>query len=175
MTEYIQDIHAVNLDIFPHDTSSIERIEYIKKLYEQLAPRYPDLPVSDGYKWSNNIKVMLQDGETRDAVTTYTIKGFVKEAGYDCVIIEFEGNTIVPFQSEYKSKKGDGTVLETRIDKRKSKGVSYLAYKEGIIIKDDYSYESLSEGTKVTADGEIKIKAVSKGSQSYFLLEASGI
>lgn len=173
--EYIQDIHAVNLDIFPHDTSSLERIEYVKKLYEQLAPRYPDEPVSKGYKWSNNIKVMLKNGETRDAISTYTIKGFVREAGYDCVIIESKGNTIVPFQAEYDCEENNGKVLETRIDKRKSRGIVYFAYKKGIIVKEDHSYEYLSEGTKVTADGEKKIKTISNGSQSYFLIEVSGI
>ncbi len=175
ITEYIQDIHAVNLDVFPHDTSSVEKVEYIKKLYEQLAPRYPDEPVSAGFKWSNNIKVMLQDGETNDAVTNYTIKGFVKEAGYDCAIIEFKGNTIVPFQSEYTNKEGNGNILETRIDKRSSHGTTYLAYKEGIIVKEDYSYDYLSKGTKIIDGKEIKIRIISSGSQSYFLLEASGI
>ncbi|MCP4704115.1 MAG: hypothetical protein GY865_05855 [candidate division Zixibacteria bacterium] len=175
ITEYIQDIHGVNLDIIPHDTSSVEKIEYVKKLYEQLAPRYPDEPVSVGFKWSNNIKVMLQDGETRDAVTTYTVKGFVREAGYDCAIIEYKGNTIVPFQGEYANKEGNGNILETRIDKRSSHGTTYLAYKEGIIVKEDYSYETLSEGTKIIDGKEIQIRIISSGSQSYFLLEAFGI
>ncbi len=173
--EYIQDIHAVNLDIFPGDTNSIEKIEYVKKLYEQLAPRYPDEPVSVGYKWSNNIKVMLQDGKTQDAISTYTVKGFVKEYGYDCAIIESIGNTIVPFQSEYECEDGSGKVLETRIDQRKMHGTSYLAYKVGILVKEDYSFEYISEGTKTTADGEIKIKTISNGSQSYFLIDVSGI
>jgi len=173
--EYIQDFHAVNIDIFPHDTNSIEKIEYVKRLYDQLAPRYPDEPVSIGYKWSNNIKVMLQGGEIKDAVSTYTIKGFVREAGYDCVIIESKGNTIVPFQAEYECGDGNGRVLETRIDKKKIHGIVYFAYKEGFIVKEDNSYELLSEGSKITADGETKIKTISKGSQSYHLLEASGI
>lgn len=175
MIEYIQDINAVNIDIIPYDTNSIESIEYYKKLYDQLAPRYPDEPVSVGYKWSNNIKVMLQNDETQDAVTTFTVKGIVREAGYDCVIIESKGNTIVPFQSEYDCKEGNGKILETRVDKRASQGIVYFAYKEGFIVSEDYSYEFLSEGTKITADGEKKIKITSKGSRSYFLINASGI
>lgn len=173
--EYIQNIHAVNLDIFPHDTISVDKIEYVKKLHQQLAPHYPDMPVTAGYSWSNNIKVMLQNGETNNAITTYTVKGFVKEAGYDCAIIEFVGNTIVPFQSEYECEDGSGKVLETRIDKTKSQGTVYFAYKKGIIVKESQSYEFSSKGTKVKPDGEKKIKITAYGSRSYFLIGASGI
>jgi len=173
--EYIQDSHSVNLDFFLSDTSSSEKTEYIKKLFEQLAPRYPDEPVSVGYKWTNNITVMLQDGKTQDAITTYTVKGFVKEFGYDCVIIESKGNTIVPFQKEFESKKEKGTVLISRIDTRETKTTTYMAYKEGFIVKEDKSFEFLSEGTKVTAEGEVKTKIISNGSESYFLIDAKGI
>jgi hypothetical protein len=173
--EYIQDNRAVNLDIFPHDTVSIMELEYIKKIHEQIAPRYPDDPVSIGYKWTNNIKVMLKDGETKDAISNYTVRGFAREAGYDCIIIECNGNAIVPFQGERIGKKSGEKFFETRLDKRTMSGTAYIAYKEGFVVREDYSYELLGEGTRLLADKEIKIKITAKGSHSYNLIKASGI
>lgn len=175
MVEYIQNNRGVDLDLMPYDTASIERLEYNKKLYEQLAPRYPDEPVSEGFKWNNSIKVMLQNGETKDAISTYTVKGFVKEAGYDCAIIEFKSNSIVPFRTEYPNKDGKGVVIETRIDKRNSVGTAYFAYKEGIIVREDYSFDFLGEGTREKNKGVFKLKIVESASHSYHLISASGI
>ncbi len=175
MIEYIQDNRAVNLDIFPYDTVSITEVEYIKKIHEQMAPRYPDDPVFVGYKWTNNIKVILKDGETKDAISNYTVKGFAREAGYDCVIIECNSNTIVPYQSEYNCSNSGEKVFETRLDKKTTVGTAYIAYKEGFIVREDYSYDFLGEGTRLTANKENKVRITSKGSYSYNLIKASGI
>lgn len=173
--EYVQNDRAVTLEFQHNDTTSPEVIDYYKRLYEQMAPRYPDDPVSEGYSWNNSIKVMLKDGEVRDAVSTYRIKGFAREAGYDCVIMEFKGNTIVPYRGkpEIKEDRGDG--IETRLDKQTTEGTCYFAYKEGFIVREERRFEFSAEGTRTSDKGEVKIRIASKGSFSYNLIKAEGL
>ncbi len=175
ITEYLQNDRGVNLDIFPYDTSSLEELEYYKRLYRQMAPRYPDDPVSAGYVWSNNIKVMLEDGEIKDAVSTFKVKGFVREAGYDCVLMEYKSNIILPYHGEYIRTEDKEKVLETRIDRWEIEGTTYLAYKNGFTVREEVSFIYIGEGTRVYESGEKKILITSSGSHSYYLIGAEGI
>ncbi len=175
ITEYILTNRGVNLDMFPYDTLSLEALEYYKKLYAQMSPRYPDEPVPEGYVWSNNSKIMLENGEIKDAVSTFKVKGFVREAGYDCVLMEYKCNVILPYHGEYIYTGGKGKVLETRIDRWEIDGTAYLAYKNGFIVREEYSYAYTGEGTRLYESGEKKILINSSGSHSYNLIEAEGI
>ena len=133
-----------------------------------MAIRYPEDPVSTGSVWSNRTTVMLENGEIKDAVSTFKVKGFVREAGYDCVLIEFKSNAVLPYYNEYVST--EGKVLETRIDKLEFDGIAYMAYKNGFIVREETSFIYTGEGTKVFESGEKKILITAKGSHSNIVI-----
>ncbi len=172
--EFIQTNRGVNIDIVPDDTTHPEWLEYEKKTQEQLACRYPDEPVSTGYTWTNSVKVMLKDGDIRDAVSTYKVKEFVKEAGYDCVIIEYTTNTIAPLSGRNYTHKNQ-EVQESFIERRKVEGSSYFAYKKGFVVRDSYSYTLYRDINYIVDGKERNVQMTSKGSSGYSLIDASGI
>jgi len=166
---YVQDDRGVNHDLTLEGKNDSALVEYNLRLYEQLAPRYPDQPISAGYTWSNSVKVMLKNGEINDATTTYRFKAFVREAGYDCAVVEFKGNTIVPYNHTYECGAQD-----IRIDRRQYEGAFYLAYREGIIIRDEERYTFEAEGMRIKEGRQIDLKIKSEGSYSYYLTKAEG-
>ena len=171
VVEYVQNDRGVTLEFQFVDKYGPELSEYYQKLNEQMAPRYPDVPVQKGYSWSNSIKVMLQDNEVRNATSTFRVRDFVREAGYDCAVIEFEGNAIVP----YKGKREEEDVTEIRVDKIFNEGVFYLAYREGIIIRHEYKFEFNGEGVKIKDGKEINLRVLKKGTDSYIVSRIEGI
>lgn len=113
---------------FVSDTNRNE-IQYLKDYYRQGLPEFPEREIAQGESWTQTTKVILPDGPV-DASTTYTIKGFSRERGYDCVIIEYDGVSIIPLipavHETYEIVKGTDKII--------SKGHLYFAYKEGAIV-----------------------------------------
>lgn len=115
-------------DLILSPDEKLSTVTWLKSYFEQGMPVFPDGELSPGYSWTQSTKVLLPE-ETMDASTTYTIKSLAREAGYDCAVIEYEGNMIIP-------------VVETEIDSCTRQGydeitlsgVTYFAYKEGIVI-----------------------------------------
>lgn len=108
------------------DTSQAEEA-YLKQHYEQAYPVFPDEPVGPGYSWTQSTRVMLPDGPT-DATATYTIKGYDRVDGYDCVIIEYDNLTIIPLLP-HKSRSGE---LLSGVHRIRSVGRLDFAYREGL-------------------------------------------
>lgn len=175
VVDFIQNKRAVILDLIPSDTTSLEMLEYYEKKYDQFAPRFPDDPVSAGYTWTNTVKVMLKDGEVRDVISNYKVKEFVREAGYDCVIIEYKSNSILPFRYEYDGWHGEGRIVDTRIDKRVREGTLYFAYKKGFILREEINYTFTGEGTRFYGGKERKLLINASGSSSISLIKSEGI
>lgn len=148
-TQFVMASDGRVLDFFPNEGTSDESLEYYRHLFEQAAPMYPDEPVYAGYTWRHTVKTILKEGST-DASTTYKIRSFVRESGFDCAVIEYKGNMIIPLSGSFSS---DSTVITSGFDRIQIEGVAYFAYTEGIIIREDENSHLVREGT-VKSDGE---------------------
>ena len=102
--------------------------EYLRNFYEQGMPVFPANEISQGYKWTQTYKVILE-GEEMEASTTYEAKSFVRERGYDCLVLEYDGNLILPIAT-----KEMGEYTERGVNRISATGLMYFAYKEGIVI-----------------------------------------
>ena len=122
-----------------------QSLDYFRQLMEQAAPVYPEQPISPGYSWNNTVKVLLEEGPV-DASTIYTLKDIVREAGYDCAVIEYKGTMIIPLDKGAQDNP-DADISGT--DRIEVEGVTYFAYKEGIVIKEQESSRLLREGSVV--------------------------
>lgn len=124
-------------------------LDYSKEYYKQGFPVFPNGPVGQGYSWTQSTTVVLPDGPM-EASTTYTIKSFARERGYDCVVIEYDGVSIIPLP-EYDK---EDYVLISGVDNMRSKGHMYFAYKEGVVVLLKERWILDSDRTKVikTAD-----------------------
>ncbi len=105
------------------------RISYLKSYTEQGQPVFPSGELAQGYSWTQSTKVILPDGPI-EASTTYEIKSFARERGYDCVVIAYDGNMAIPLEP----MKEKGYELISGVDRITSKGHLYFAYKEGMIV-----------------------------------------
>jgi len=129
---------------FETDSSiSYAAAEYYQNLFEQTSPVYPEEPVSEGYKWSHSVKVLVDEGRS-DANTTYTIKSLVREGGFDCAVIEYQGNILIPLGEECP---GEKAVITGGMDRIEVEGVAYFAYKEGLVIREEENSHLVREGT----------------------------
>ncbi|MFZ5979619.1 MAG: DUF6263 family protein [Candidatus Zixiibacteriota bacterium] len=116
------------IDIEFSDETSDYSKEYIKDLYEQGMPVFPSGEFATGDTWTQTTKVHLENDQY-DASMKYTVKSFAREKGYDCVLIDYDGNLIIPIMP-YEM---DGAVREG-VNRVKMNGVMYFAYKEGVIV-----------------------------------------
>ncbi|MEW5796645.1 MAG: hypothetical protein AB1772_09845 [Candidatus Zixiibacteriota bacterium] len=105
-------------------------LEYLKEYYKQGYPVFPDGEVSQGYSWTQTTTVVLPDGPM-EASTTYTIKSFARERGYDCAVIEYDGLCIIPLPAKQMEK----IDVISGVDRITSKGHMYFAYKEGMLVQ----------------------------------------
>lgn len=103
-------------------------IAYIKNYYKQGMPTFPAGEHAPGYSWTQSTSVVTNE-ETVEASTSYTLKSIAREAGYDCAVIEFEGNLVIPIQANPSD-----SVLRSGVDRVTTTGVMYFAYREGIVV-----------------------------------------
>jgi hypothetical protein len=113
---------------FVSDTAK-GNLDYLKEYYEQGSPVFPDAEVGQGHSWTQTTTVVLPDGPV-EASTTYTIKSFARERGYDCVVIEYDGVMILPLPLHT----GEKYDVISGVDNITSKGHLYFAYKEGLMV-----------------------------------------
>ena len=133
---------------FSEETSDYSK-EYIKDLYEQGMPVFPSGEVSPGFTWTQTTKVHVEDNQY-DASMTYSVKSFAREKGYDCVLIEYDGNMIIPIIPYEK----DGAVRDG-VNRVQMNGVMYFAYKEGVTV-------SITEHWAMEGDRTINYKEKDK-------------
>ncbi|MFH1374274.1 MAG: hypothetical protein ABII79_10805 [bacterium] len=103
-------------------------IQYIKNFYEQGMPVFPAREQSPGDSWTQTTRVILP-GEAMEASMTYTVLSLAREAGYDCAVIESEGNMVLPIESQPQD-----SVQRSGLDRISSSGVFYFAYREGLVV-----------------------------------------
>lgn len=153
-TECIMACDGKIIEFFPDSNISEESFEYYRRLFEQTSPVFPSELVPEGYSWSNNYKVLLDEGMT-DATTDYKIRAFVREAGYDCAVIEYNGNMLIPLGTD---PIGDGSVTVSGVDRIEVEGVTYFSYTEGILIRQEETAHLIREGTQVKDDKTTSFK-----------------
>ncbi len=124
---------VIDLD-FTSDRSSVD-LAYVRDYFEQGAAVFPKGEHSPGYSWTQTTRVILPDGPI-EASTTYTISSLVRERGYDCAVIEYEGNLILPIQPyQYPGMEGVRAFEQiSGLDKIETSGNLYFAYKEGMVV-----------------------------------------
>ncbi|MEW6412321.1 MAG: hypothetical protein AB1483_07585 [Candidatus Zixiibacteriota bacterium] len=142
------------------DLKEQSRIKYIKNYYEQGLPVFPSGEKPVGYNWTQTTKVVLPN-ESMEASTTFLIKSLVRESGYDCALIEYEGNLVIPVEPAAKD-----STMRSGLDKIKSKGHMYFAYKEGLVVlqketwKVDGDRSRLKDGKMVNFKVDVENEAV---------------
>jgi len=112
---------------FPPDRDN-SYTTYIKNYFEQGMPQFPSYEITVDYSWTQTTRVVLPD-ETMEASTNYKIKSLVRERGYDCAVIEYEGNLLIPIVKNPKD-----STQKQGLDKIQSTGMIYFAHKEGFIV-----------------------------------------
>jgi hypothetical protein len=166
-TDYVTSANGKIVEVLPLHDISEESIDYYTRLFEQTSPMYPEEPVPVGYTWAHTVKVILDEGAT-DASTTYKVKSLVREAGYDCAVIEYRGNMVVPYKQKC-DESSSGYI--TGSDKIDAEGVVYFAYREGLIIKEHENSALFREGTLIRAGDEVSFTVDSKTSYTCRLTE----
>lgn len=139
---------------------------WLKNYYEQGMPVFPSGELSPGYSWTQSTKVLLPD-ETLNATTTYRIKSLARESGYDCAVLEYEGNMIIPMD-----KHKTDTTEYTGYDEIKMTGVTYFAYTEGVVVIERQQWEITGHRNRITTEtGEVTPLLVStKADVDYHLV-----
>jgi len=150
-------------DLVLSPDEKLSTVTWLKSYFEQGMPVFPSGELTTGYSWMQTTKVMLPD-ETMDASTTYRIKSLAREAGYDCAVIEYEGNMIIPVVAT--EEKG---CLREGYDQITISGVTYFAYKEGIVVLERQNW--LTEGHRErTCEGKTDYYLVTTKSDLEFAL-----
>ena len=147
---------------FTIDEKMASRYSYFKNFYEQGMPVFPEKAVTPGYTWTQTAKVVLPD-ETMDATTTYEITSIVRESGYDCAVITYQGNLLIPIDEEIEGMKRNG------LDQVKSSGKIFFAYKEGIVVK-QYENWNLNREVSQTKDDKTESYAVTSDFKTEYIL-----
>jgi len=147
------------MDIYPNGRitnlrsatdESVEHLSYIKNFYEQGVPVFPSGELSPGFSWTQTTKVILPE-ETMEASTTFKIKSLAREGGYDCAIIESDGNLVIPVEPGSMD-----TLMISGLDRIHTTGLIYFAYREGMVVLQrerwvvDGTREEMKDGKKRT-------------------------
>lgn len=114
--------------------------EYAQQNLEQSQPTFPNEEVGKGYTWMQTVKIFMPSGEALDASTTYEVTDFIEPEGHKCVVIDYKGNLVLPFdvmESDSLSRRG--------VDRVDVTGTLVFDYENG------YTY-SQQENTRVTAE-----------------------
>jgi len=150
----------------PADDSEAKWKEYTQSNLEQSQPTFPDEPVGKGYTWMQTVKVFLPSGEKFDASTTYKVTDFVETDGHKCVLIDYKGNLILPFdvtESDTLTRKG--------IDRVDVTGALMFDYENGYVFSQQEKDRITAERSKVLANQATRYTAFIEN-EIYFHLKS---
>jgi hypothetical protein len=145
------------------DSTWLSMTDYYRRNLEQMSLVLPDEPVAAGFEWDHTFKVILKDGEVKDAANHYRIVGFEEKMGYNCVVIDRDAVMILPLQ--YVTPDSASTLIQLTQVEFTSR--TCLALEEFVIVSEESEFKETTEGTWYRPDGitrlrnEIKGKAVS--------------
>ncbi len=104
-------------------------VHYFKNYYEQGMPVFPAGPVTVGDRWMQNTKVILSPKKTMEASMTYVLTSLVREGGYDCAVIEYDGEVVIPVDVSSSTSS-----VRSGYDRIKTAGKVYFAYRKGVVV-----------------------------------------
>lgn len=150
-------------------------VEHQLEDIKQIQPTFPTTDMTVGFSWTKQIKVVLPE-ETRQANVVYTLKSFVRDRGYDCAVIEYEGRYLLPviIKNNKLSITGQSTIT--------TRGTIYFAYREGLLVQDrTWWVQNSNQAIRYRVDspdghkaGTVqKISVVSEGDTRYILREVT--
>ncbi len=144
--------------------------KYAASYYRQGIMIFPDSAVPIGYSWTQTAQIELTEGDSAEASITYKIKGLAKKMGYDCAIIEFRGNLVLPYL------KDPADTLETwGTDYVDTKGILYFAHKEGFYVSSE-ERARIKHSRHLIENGEEAVKSSEfEEAGSLRLVDAGGI
>jgi len=151
------------------DDTDAATISYLKNYFEQAWPVFPDGELPVGYSWTQTATVVMTD-ETLEASTTYSIKSLVREAGYDCAVVDYSGNMLIPLMPSAKKPEFIGG-----IDRIKTSGVIYFAYKEGVVVLQREQWTIHGERQKRSDKGVVDITVEVELDSDYTLVHREKI
>lgn len=139
-------------------------IAYVMSYYEQGMPVFPTGEKPIGYSWTQTTKVVMPE-ETTEASMTYTLKSEVRHAGYDCAVLEYVGNMILPIEAN-----PDDSIPRSGIDRINLKGVMYFAHKEGMVVEQKESWEVDGDRRKIKDGKTIEYKVLTQYNTTFWLI-----
>ncbi|UCE25282.1 MAG: hypothetical protein JSU74_04355 [Candidatus Zixiibacteriota bacterium] len=140
------------------------RASYVKSYFEQGMPVFPSGERPIGYSWTQTTKVVLPE-ESMEASTTYEIKSLVRYAGYDCAVIEYQGNLVIPVDPI-----PDDSTRRQGLDRVIIKGIMYFGYKDGLIIEQRESWNVDGERRRLEEGEFVNFRVEIAYTQTYRLL-----
>lgn len=138
-------------------------MEYMRSYIDQAMPVFPSGEHGQGYSWTQTTRVLLDD-EPVEASTTYEIKSFAREQGYDCVVISYDGNLVIPVKPNPKD-----SIQRSGVNRIQITGMMYFAYKEGLTVSNRDRWVVKGERTEV-AGGKTKHYSILYEGDSTMLL-----
>jgi len=145
------------LDVKFDDSDDLPSQNYIKHFMEQGMPVFPPGEVSPGFSWTQTAKVLLPN-ENMEASTTYEVVAFVREAGYDCALLNVDGNLVIPVEPNPKD-----SVQRFGVDRIRTTGKMYFAFREGMVVLQRERWIIQGDYTRVkksdTATYDVRIEA----------------
>lgn len=136
---------------------------YIKHFIEQAMPVFPPGEVSPGFSWTQTAKVLLPD-RNMEASTTYEVVAFVREAGYDCAVLNVDGNLIIPVEPNPKD-----SVVRFGVDNIETTGKMYFAYREGMVVQQRERWVIEGEHYRVRGNDTTKLDVLIEADVDYVL------
>jgi len=103
-------------------------LTYMKNFIDQAWPVFPAEEVTVGQTWTQTSKIVHEDIPLQTS-TMYRVTAFVREQGYDCVVIEYEGRLVIPIQPDPAKKDFISGVNRITLT-----GVCYHSYTEGVFV-----------------------------------------
>jgi hypothetical protein len=150
----------------PSDDKESQWKEYAQSNLEQSQPTFPDEPVGKGYVWMQTVKVFMPSGEKLDASTTYKVTDFVEVDGHKCVVIDYKGNLILPFdvmESDTLTRKG--------VDRVDVTGTLWFDYENGYAFSQQEKDRITAERSKVLTNQATRYTAYIEN-ETYFHLKS---
>ena len=149
--------------------STVGWTSYARNFYEQGTSVFPDQAITIGYSWTQTIPVTLADGKTDTATTVYRVKGVAQKIGYNCAIIEYRGNLILPIMLDPAD-----SMATQGIDRIEMNGLLYFAIKEGTAVSSDERRRLNSQRSSIKAGKLVNRKVEAEDDISYSMEGMTG-
>jgi len=120
------------MDLKMLDKPSDQWEEYVRAYARQANPIFPEEKIAPGYSWLQTVPVELPDGAVDTSDLRLTFKGTARKNGYNCAIIEFKGNVILPIFLN-----PEDTMQLVGVDRIEVNGITYQAIDKGMIVTSD--------------------------------------